>query len=311
MAKKKIPSIVKEIREYSPESIDYSHQTNISWSQISTYTQCPKKWSLMYAEGHKIRDYNMNLVFGTAIHETIQEYLNIMYSQSISKADELDLNKLFETHLRDAYQESYKKNKKKHFSNSVEMREFFEDGEAILTEFKKRKSQYFSKKGWYLIGCEVPIQIPLSTNQNVIFEGHLDVLLYHEPTETFKIIDIKTSYKGWNDKAKKDELKRNQLLLYKKRLSEKFNIDPKKIEVEFFILKRKIWENSDFAIRRIQIFNPPSGKNKLGKVEDMFNNFVKGAFNGNGERKKNDNPTPNSLCQYCPFHKTHLCSATF
>ena len=39
------------------------------------------------------------------------------------------------------------------------MREFFEDGIAILEWFKKKRSRYFSKKGTYLVGCEVPLVI--------------------------------------------------------------------------------------------------------------------------------------------------------
>ena len=58
----------------------------------------------------------------------------------------------------------------------------------------------------------------------------LDVVMYHEPTDSFKIIDIKTSRSGWFKKEKSDELKQFQLILYKKYLAEIFNIDPKKIE---------------------------------------------------------------------------------
>jgi RecB family exonuclease len=43
--------------------------------------------------------------------------------------------------------------------------------------------------------------------------GYLDVVLYHEPSNTFKIIDIKTSTKGWNKYTKKDESKQFQLVL--------------------------------------------------------------------------------------------------
>jgi hypothetical protein len=32
-----------------------------------------------------------------------------------------------------------------------------EDGKEILNFIRKKRSAYFSKKGWYLVGCEVPI----------------------------------------------------------------------------------------------------------------------------------------------------------
>ena len=72
------------------------------------------------------------------------------------------------------------------------------------------------------------------------------MVLYHEPTNKFYIYDIKTSRSGWNAKAKKDETKQMQLVLYKKFFNEQYGIPLEDIEVEFFIVKRKIWENSDF-----------------------------------------------------------------
>ena len=55
---------------------------------------------------------------------------------------------------------------------------------------------------------------------NVLYNGFLDVVMYHEPTNTFKIIDIKTSTRGWREKEKKDENKQFQLILYKHFFSE-------------------------------------------------------------------------------------------
>jgi RecB family exonuclease len=47
--------------------------------------------------------------------------------------------------------------------------------------------------------------------------------MYHEPTNTIKIIDIKTSKQGWSKKEKSDENKQFQLILYKKYFSETYN----------------------------------------------------------------------------------------
>ena len=43
--------------------------------------------------------------------------------------------------------------------SSEELREFFEDGKEILRYIKKNRGGYFNKKGWYLVGCEVPLII--------------------------------------------------------------------------------------------------------------------------------------------------------
>jgi hypothetical protein len=81
----------------------------------------------------------------------------------------------------------------------------------------------------------------------------LDVVLYHEPTNSFKIIDIKTSTKGWSDYEKKDETKQFQLILYKHFFAKQFGVEIDKIDIEFFIVKRKIWAESPYPISNTRI----------------------------------------------------------
>ena len=216
MARKQ-PNIVKEIRNNPPPPVNYAYQKNISYSQMSIYRGCQHRWKLQYKDKIKRFTSSIHTVFGTAVHEAMQYYLDVAYEKSFAAADrEIDIQEYFQEAYINEYQTQYKKNNGSHFSSAVEMREFFEDGVAILEWFKKKRSRYFSKKGTYLVGCEIPIVIaPNKTLNNVLYMGYLDVVTYHEATETFKIIDIKTSTSGWNDYAKKDENKQFQLLLYK------------------------------------------------------------------------------------------------
>lgn len=309
--KKKIPQIVKDIRNFKPQEINWATQKVISYSQFSMFTECPKKWSLQYREGHKQFTSTIHTVFGTALHEVLQHYLDVMYEKSGAEADRINTYDMFEEKLREEYTLQYKKNKNQHFSNPLEIRQFFDEGIEIIRDFAKNRSKYFSKRGWWLVGCEVPIQItPNPLKPNVIYNGFLDVVMYHEPTDTFKIIDIKTSRQGWNDKVKKDELKQFQLILYKKFFSELFNVDPKKIEIEYFIVKRQLYEHEDFVIKRIQTFSPPSGKIKQKRAEDALQTFITEAFDKEGYKEVEHQPRENNNCRWCLFHKTHLCSAT-
>ena len=190
------------------------------------------------------------------------------------------------------------------------MREFFEDGIGILNWFKKKRSKYFSKRGWYLVGCEIPLVIsPNKMYSNVLYTGYLDVVLYHEPTNTFKIIDIKTSTRGWTDQDKKNEDKQYQLLLYKQFFSEQYNIPLESIGIEFFIVKRKVldWDDeklmSPHQAYRVQTFTPPSGKIKLNKAKEAINYFIITCFNSQGEIKNINYPKNPSKwnCSFCPY----------
>ena len=51
---------------------------------------------------------------------------------------EIDLKEDFQGRYISEYEVQYKKNNDSHFSDAVEMREFFEDGVAILEWFKKK-----------------------------------------------------------------------------------------------------------------------------------------------------------------------------
>ncbi len=312
MAKKKSPQIVREIQKNKPEPVNFAYEKNISYSQLSMYSQCPKKWALQYRDGHKVREQSIHMTFGTALHETLQMYLDVMYNQSAVKADELDLETDFETRLRDCYAEAYKQNKNKHFTDATTLREFYFDGVEIINYLRKNRRKYFSKRGWWLVGCEVPIVLaPNPHLPRVKYMGFLDVVMYNENTNKFIIIDIKTSTRGWNDKAKKDKSKQHQLVLYKKFFSQQYNIPIDDIDIEFFIVKRKLYESQDFVIKRIQQFRPPSGKTSVNRATKSLNEFLDNCFTSEGYNEKDMPALTNNNCKWCPYFKTHLCSATF
>ena len=312
MAKKNIPDIVKAVRAFTPTPIDYTTQKNISYSQLSMYNECPKKWSLQYVEGYKQFSSTIHTVFGSSLHLVLQHYLTVMYDQSAAEADRINTSEMFEEALRNEYKTQYKKNNNQHFCTPEQLREFYDDGIEIIRDFAKNKGAHFSKRGWYLVGCEIPVsKSPNPDLPNIIYQGFLDVVLYHEPTNIIKIIDIKTSTRSWSDKQKKDENKQFQLLLYKKFMSEIFNHPIDNIEIEFFIVKRKLPEESDFPVKRIQTFSPPSGKIKLNRATQSIDNFINEAFDSSGYKQTTHEPKINDNCNFCPFFKTHLCSKTF
>jgi len=301
--KKKIPNIVKFIRNNPPPPIDFTYQKVISISQINMFQNCNKQWALRYKDRNKPFISNIHSIFGTAIHKTVQHYLNTMYETTGVEADKIELDYYFKEILLREYQTGYKKNKG-HFSTPEELREAYDDGVEILKYFKKKKGVYFNKKGWYLIGCEMPIQItPIKTYSNVVFVGYLDIVMYHEPTNTIKIIDIKTSKTTWNKKKKNDKGVRSQLILYKYFFSKLYDFPIENIEIEFFIVKRKLYENCDFVQKRIQIFVPPSGKTSINFSLKIVNDFIKRCFEPNGKiieqhYKKNISEWS---CRFCPW----------
>ena len=278
----------------------------ISYSQLSMFSECPQRWKLNYIDKLRVFETNIFLIFGTAMHEVIQTWLEVMYNDSIKNADKLNL----EQRLHDKLIEGFKKAKEEEGKEPCtleQLREFFQDGVDILDFVKKRRADYFSKRGYKLIGCEVPIDVDLKKNVKMV--GYLDLVILDEFHNTIKIYDIKTSTQGWNKWMKKDENKTQQLLLYKQFYSKQYNHPIDKIEVEYFIVKRKLWENAMFPQKRVQKFSPASGTVSMNKVAKRLNTFLDLAFDDEGNRiSENIIPTPSKkACKWCEFNQTEYC----
>ena len=277
----------------------------ISYSQISMYSECPLHWKLNYVDKLKVSESNIHLIFGSAMHEVLQTYLNIMYMDSVKNADILNLNKLLRDKLIEQFKQAEEEDGKAPCTKE-ELMEFFDDGILIIDFFKKRRGEYFSKRDWELIGCEIPIEVDLKNNIKMV--GYVDVVMRHIPTDSIKIIDIKTSTMGWNKWMKKDENKTQQLLLYKQFYSKQYDHPIERIEVEYFIVKRKLWEKAMFPQKRVQKFAPASGKPSMNKVNTRLLKFVNEAFTEDGDKKDDMLATPSKkACKWCEFKKTEHC----
>ena len=94
-----------------------------------------------------------------------------------------------------------------------------------------------------------------------------------------------------------------QLVLYKKFFNEQYGIPLENIEVEFFIVRRKVWENSDYPIYRVQQHKPASGRNKLKKADKILDEFITECFTPKGKYQDKEHPKVVSrLCDWCPFN---------
>ena len=190
-----------------------------------------------------------------------------------------------------------------------EMIEFYNDGLVILDWFKKHRGEYFSKRGYKLIGCEVPVDLDIANNVKWI--GYLDLVIHDTYHDIIKIYDIKTSTKGWNKWMKTDKNKTDQLLYYKKFYSEQYNHPIDKIEVEYFIVKRKLYENVDWPQKRVQKFAPASGTPSINKAMGNLRTFLMAAFDDEGNHiVDKEQPTNGSKknCRWCEYRNTKYCS---
>lgn len=291
-------------------NIDWATEKGISYSQYSLYSQCQHRWYLQYGKKIKVFEPSIHLVFGTSFHETFQEFIKIMYEQSAKAANEFNAEVFLKERMIENYKEIYESNGNVHFAKPEDFKDIIEDGLVILDFIKKKRAQYFNIRNTKLIGIETPLKFLISEDYPTIFMiGSIDMILYEKNTESYTIYDIKTSTRGWSDTDKRDQIKLNQILLYKHYYSKVLGVPEDKIDVKFFIVKRKPYENPDFPTHRVQEFVPANGKKKIEKAVNDFKQFIQSCYNREGDLMDRSYEKNLSSCKYCPFNnKPELCN---
>ena len=279
----------------------------ISYSQFSMWDKCPYTWKANYVDKAETFKGNIYTLFGSAIHETIQAYLVCYYERTIKEADALPLHDILIYRMKELYKESKERHGDEFEVDQKEMIEFTNDGFNIIEEFLKRKGSHFKKKDTELVGIEMNLNYELPKDMR--FVGYMDVVLHDKKTGRMKIIDIKSSTMGWNKYMKADKNKTDQLLLYKHFYGSQNEIPLDKIDVEYFIVKRKLYEKVDFPQRRVQTFTPANGKPSINKVMNNLNQFINESFiegEHNIEHTYMKHPSKKN-CRFCEFNQTEHC----
>ncbi len=281
----------------------------VSFSQYGMWSSCPQQYKLNYIDKLGESSSNIHTIFGSAMHETIQHYLSVMYGVSKKQADEINVDKLLLERMRENYKGEVEKMSEGTPCSQEELEEFFGDGRRILEWFMKHIGKFYSKSGYELVGIEIPLNKEIK--KGVHFIGFIDIVLRDIAENTIVIIDLKTSTMGWNQYQKADKLKNSQILLYKKYYSELFNIPLTKIRVEFQIMRRKLPEDSPYPVPRISKHIPPNGAPSVNKVYDEFMQFIDTVFDDEGNYRDIDYPkVPGNAkknCKWCEFSVRGLC----
>jgi len=280
---KKIPKQVKLVKEsYIKQSRKNIH---ISYSQLNTYLNCPRLWELQYLRKIAPFDPSIHMTFGSAFHETLQNYLDVMYNDSVKAANDIDIDTYLYDQMIKNYRRTRAQNGHEHYTTADQLNLFYLDGKHILDYIKKNRGTYFQsqRKGVHLAGIETLLYQELSPG--IFFKGLIDLVFWDERDDTYTLVDIKTSTKGWNKWAKEDDKKTAQLLLYKEFFSKQFNVDVDKVKIAYFIVKRQVPVEADFASmqKRVQEFIPASGKLKRGKAISYMNKFIEDTLDEDGK----------------------------
>ncbi len=245
------------------------------------------------------------------MHETIQEWLRIMYEESIKASDDFKINTYFQDRLLFNYKKEKAENDNQHFSTHDELMEFYDDGVAILQYLKAKKRLLFDTKNMELIAIEMPLYTSIfDNNDKFVFQGFLDLVFWDKINEGIDLPDIKTSTRGWSKYQKADEVKQQQILLYKHYFAKQMGMDVSKVDGKYLILKRKIWEEAEYPQARLQTHIPAQAERTVKKAVDSLEKFILDCYHPDGTPiEKVYEKFPGSACKFCPFNQSpDLCN---
>ena len=117
----------------------------VSFSQYNMWNSCPQQYKLNYIDKLGESSGNIHTIFGTAMHETIQHFLDVMYNVTKKQAMSIDLDLLLKDKLIEAFNAEKKKQGDRLPTTQIELEEFFGDGRQILKFFKSKLAKILSK----------------------------------------------------------------------------------------------------------------------------------------------------------------------
>lgn len=247
----------------------------VSYTQYSMYTACPKHWELVYGRGIRSDPPSIYLLFGTAMHTTIQSWLEVMFA-----GGEFDPITAFREFLLDEFKRTV--DEKGTFSSMDELSEFHDDGVEILNYLVQYIRRYYNPRRFEFIGAEIPVVYNISEdNPNLKVIQYLDLVFLEKSTGIYFIDDIKTSTSGWGTYQLADMAKMSQLVLYKSYFSKLYNIPIDRIRTRYIVLRRKLVD-APWGRDRVQEIKPIQGEPVCIDIEDKFKSFATSVYNVDG-----------------------------
>jgi hypothetical protein len=256
------------------------NMTTMSFSELSSFIQCPYKHNLEYVKGLiKDKPESIYLSYGKALHSGAEQ---LFKTKDVKEAQNV-FEKQFTFDV-----DKYK------FSDSDD---FLKAGLIILSKLIYEK--FFINEEFLYSELELLHNI----RDDIYFKGYIDLLTLDAKTGILYISDFKTTKNGWHSSKKDDILTKMQLLLYKifllqnKNWKKNFNINNIKCRFILLISNKKAIEveevdESDYAIEKTsELFY--SVIDSLYKYSDseIWKFKVKNDFN----------------CKFCQFNKTDHC----
>lgn len=269
--------------------------TRLSYSQIDTFHQCPRKWTYRYIDDLRFDEQNIHLDYGSAVHKGLENaFLELKDNNQLSDQEMLQI---VETLSRDYQygdpQEQLYKFAIEDMKRLINYQGFYEkikDKEIVGVE-----DEFDLKIPTMFCGEEVEINI----------KGYID-LIYRDSDDKLVVVDHKTSKKKFDKNKRRNNL---QIPIYFMAIKDKYGEYPKSGIYNF--TKLNTFQEQLFTTKVTQEQNELMNKRNPKEVwskdpEDSRKEIIQ-TFKDMNNKKARQIAKPTALCHWCEY-KT-ICSS--
>lgn len=273
------------------------YRTKYSYSKVDVFHKCPRRFKLVYRDGHYIQSDTLAIELGTLVH-WIEEHIGL----AIKEGRPIDYEKLKDDFLninipkksptdkeggiyginilKEKFREDYYKVGDNGVSYNVLCQQYLESGIYRLENFLKENPD------WEIYGLEQYFSVDYycaTTKKHYILYGYIDRILHNKKTDEYQIQDIKTRSKFFPEDDVKSPL---QFFFYSYALKSMLQLGmaPRNVLYDLpFMGEQQVAGSRGWYERCMKILDTI-----LEKIEN-----------------KKFKPEPGPLCYYCPFSGTN------
>ena len=270
---------------------------HVSFSEMKQWKECSWRHKLLYIDKLSTFEESPHLHYGTIIHDACEHFLKtreLKVEEAKAKIKKAWDENGFDSDDFIQLQSQRAKLQGWNYKHS-KIEDWLRWTEASLNSLEEFLDDTFPD--WELVSAEDPLYESIS-DITTKFKGYIDCIIKVPYKNDYKywIIDWKTSSgRGWSIDKQRDFLTQSQIILYKHFLGTKNNIDMKKIQCGFVLLKKV--KKQGKSCQLIKVSSGPKSIEKANKIiRSMIKNVSKSIYLKN-----------RMSCKFCIFKDTDHC----
>lgn len=263
---------------------------NLSYSQIETFEQCPKKWAFRYIDKIVIEMQNIHLDYGSAVHQGLENaFRDLRDNHSLSEED------LLQTVNTLSYDYAYGDAKSELYKYAIEDMKRLINYQGFYEKIKDKE----------IVGIEDEFNLKIPAmfggeDTEINIKGYID-LIYRDDDGKLVVVDHKTSKKKFDKKKRRTNL---QIPIYFLAIKDKYGEYPKAGIYNF--TKLNDYQESLFTEKvtaeQEELMNKRNPKEIWAKDPTNTVKDIVHAFKDMNNIKLRETAKPSKLCYWCDYN---------